>query len=160
MSNETNIMHQTVSTQSFEVLGETPKTNNKECSYDILPNDSGLEQNNDYDNYDNYDNEPQMLDEAIDDIMQVPQNSPQKGNLKPDSYGSKKEQIKNAIYLLKECGQNMKTRREIRSLERHLEKLEESEKTNVDYLKFTNMMKTNVKTDKNMNEYLKKIYSE
>jgi hypothetical protein len=153
MSEESNNIHKTVSTQSFEILGETPKTNNKDCSYDVLPNDSSLEKND-------YDDEPQILDEDIENIndidnkLYVPYNSPLK-----ESYYSKKEQVKNVMLLLKESGINAKTRREIRALERHLEKLEENEKNDVDYFKFKTMMVENAKNDKNMNQSLKELYS-
>lgn len=138
-----NIIHTLSSTQSFEILEETPKTINKDFSYDVLPNK---------DNLDDDDNEPQTLDEEIVN------NSPVKDILQSDSFSLKKEQIKQMIRLFKESGQNTKTRREIRSLERHLEKLEESEKNNMDYEKFKATMIENIKNDKNMNQSIKKLY--
>jgi hypothetical protein len=134
-----------LSSQSFEVLGETPKTNDKDCSYDILDDD----------------NEPQTLDEDIidnNDKIKVQHDFLEKNYLQKENYSFQKERTKNAIYLLKESKQNTNTRREIRSLERHLEKLEESEKNNVDYVKFKENMNENAKNDKNMNKSLRNLY--
>jgi hypothetical protein len=148
MSKETNKMHQTASTQSFEVLGDTPKTNNKEMSYDLLPDENENE------------NEPQLLDETLDDnnTNQPPQISTQKKVSEADSYASKKDQINNTICQLRKSGQNSNIRKEVRALERHLEKLEEAQKNDIDYTKFKENMIENAKNDKNMNKSLKQLY--
>lgn len=149
MSQDSNNMHKTMSTQSFDIFGETSKTN--ECSYDVLPNDE----------YNDFDEEPQILDEEFDDKLKVPYNSPLKEELQIESFSSKREQIKYKLSLLssqKEHGQSAKTRRDIRALERHLEKLGECEKNGTDFSKFKSMMVENAKNDKNMNLYLKQIY--
>ena len=58
---------------------------------------------------------------------------------------------------LMECN-DTKSKRELRALERHLDKLHFAEKNGVEYEKFKNAMQETAKNDKNMNDCLRNIY--
>lgn len=131
------------SNNSFEIIDETPKTDTntkKFSSYDILPS-----------NNDNDEDIP-ILDEDCTESLKVPNNSPQVTFT--ESYQTKIVQIQNMIADLKK--NNM--RKEIKCLERHCEKLIDSEKKNLPFLEFKNKMLETAKNDKNMSSILKKMY--
>ena len=119
-----------------------------------------MEQNNNTSKVEDLDdsNEPQILDEeAHSPQLIVPQNSPS-SSLNENSYMFKKEQIMRVMQMLRETPSNNKTRREIRSLERHLENVIESERKFICYDIFKDNMKTAAKNDKNMGTTLKNLY--
>lgn len=132
------------SNNSFEIIDNTPKTDTetkKFNSYEILP------LNDDVDN----DDIP-ILDEDGTELLKVPQNSP--SNTFTESYQTKKVQVQGLILELKKIN----ARKELKCLERHYEKLDESEKKNIPYCDFKNKMIETAKYDKNMNGVLKKLY--
>lgn len=136
------------SNSSFDIIGDTPKTgednNNKFSSYAILP------EANDNDNDDDIPN----LDEDGTQLK-VPFNSPEVRF--KENFLTKKTQIQNLVNELKK-DKNTNARRDIKCLERHLDKLCESEKNNVNFYEFKNKMIENAKNDKNMNVILKNLY--
>lgn len=132
------------SNSSFEIIGDTPKTENKSTkfnSYEILP-----EEDND---------DIPMLDEDETDVLKVPQNSP--AHTYTESYQTKKMQIQNLMMLLKQTNTSH-SRREFKCLERHFEKMVEAEKKSLIFSEFKSKMIETAKNDKNMNEILKKMY--
>jgi hypothetical protein len=135
------------SNNSFEIIDNTPKTENKNTkfnSYEILPegNDS--------------DDDLPILDEDGTSILKVPQNSP--AHNYTESYSTKKVQIQNLMTEFKKTNSS-NSRRDFKCLERHLEKLDDSEKKNIAFAEFKNKMVDTAKNDKNMNAVLKKLYA-
>lgn len=137
------------SNNSFDIIGDTPKTgeaskNKKFSSYDILPETNESENDDDI---------PTLDEDGTQ--LKAPQNSPSI-NFK-DTFMTKQTQIQNLICELKK-DKSSNARRDIKCLERHLEKLYESEKNNLDFHEFKNKMIETAKNDKNMNVILKKLY--
>jgi hypothetical protein len=159
-------MSHTNSTQSFDIIGETsPKVYEKNFSYEILPSFENNAENNCNNNSDS-DSEPQELDETLDldneektgKNLPVPYNSPVMNSKKSDTYELKILQIKKKIDSLKLSEQNTKTKRELRSLERHLDKIMENKINGIQYDKFKIDMLKFIKEDKNMNQSIKDLY--
>ncbi len=131
------------SNNSFEIIGDTPKTDEntkKFNSYDILPS------------YNEDDEDIPVLDEDGTELLKVPHNSP--SNTYAESYLTKKTQVQILMTELKK--KNM--RKELKCLERHYDKLVESEKKNILFCEFKSKMVETAKNDKNMNDVLKKLY--
>ena len=147
MSQEEIKINQTQSSQSFEILDspQTEKTVSSE-SYDVFPNIKNTNDNDD------------DLPPLDDEYVQVPTNSPHLSCIQIDGYDLKKEQIKKLIKMIKLKGSSIKERREIKSLEKHLDKLVEYEKKQIDFNLVNKMMKTFAKTDNKMNNVLKNLY--
>jgi hypothetical protein len=134
----------TESTQSFDIIGDTPiscKKNQKFPSNDSIDDD--------------YIN---LLDEEIVDnnILPVPTNTPRLSN---NDYDNKINEIIIILNNLKSDVSDSKTKKNIKSLEKHIDKLKEKQNKNIKFEEIVKEMQLSAKNDKHMNKYLKNIYA-
>ena len=134
-----------VSSQSFDVIGETPKTDNKYNK--TFPTEE----------YDENDNVPK-LDEDLSEHICVPCNTPRTSL---DSYAVKKNQITEHIQTLKtnKVYSPTQIRREIAAINRHLYKLLQAEKNGISFEEYKNRIVESYKLNNNVHVSLKNIYS-
>lgn len=99
-------------------------------------------------------NEPQILDDEI--FPPVPHNSPTTTK-NIHTYMYKKEQIMKCIQSLQKIN-DIKSKKTQKVLEKHLEKILEYEKKNIEFQIFENQMLITAKHDKNINPVLKNLY--
>lgn len=153
------------STQSFDIICDTPTTNETNKKFpsgdNIVRSDSDdyinlldeeVGQNNNEDADKNNDEE----DEQNDNLPPAPVNTP---GLNNNNYDTKITQTIEVIDQLKSMPADNKTKKTIKSLEKHLEKIKEAEKKGVSYDEFIMRMIDAVKNDKQMNKYLRNLYS-
>ncbi len=133
---------------------------NSSQSYDILDN-----KNSSYDNMD-FEDEPTVLDESLDDKkchspdtqqLHVPTNTPRN---KEESYSTKREGVKNAMSFYKKTNHDIKSRRQIKSLGRHLERLNKAENDGIVYEEFKKMIKADLVVNKGTNESVRMLYED
>jgi hypothetical protein len=158
------------SNQSFDVISSSKDSeSNKDIdsrgnnhSYDILPSlpseADKMEENIDSDN------EELILDDKIIDETErpeVPSNTPNEESIEnKESYFTKKEEINESIKHYKETSHDIKSRRQIKSLERHLTRLEKAEASGILFVDFRQMIINEAMKDKHMNESVKNLYVE
>jgi len=147
MSQEETPVSKLASTNSFEIISTSPNTNDTSKqtqfgSYEVLPM-----------------NESDILDENGENIsLPVPCNSPNTKNIEIEfGYKEKTEKILKEIENLKN-NKNSKTRQIVRSLERHINKLNNAENNGILFEEFNENMKKAAQNDKTMNNILKNMY--
>jgi hypothetical protein len=151
------VMHNIKSTQSFDVIDMLPKSESN--TYEIL--DETPKSDNKNQNFGSFDVLAQDDDLPIlDDDSDKSQNGQNvvEQQYALSEYSFKKTEVETLLARLKKAGMCTKDKKDIKCLENHLQKLNDSEKNGVSFFTFNEMMETNTKNDKKMNPYLKKLY--
>jgi|SRR3989344_5644047 len=138
------IYHNT-SSQSFDIINETPKTDDKKITFNA-ENDSEM---------------PKLDEDLISpEYVKVPCNTPTATKEQPDSYEHKKNQITEYMQMLRtnQIYSPIRIKREIVAFSRHLEKLLLAEKKGIPFEKFKNHIITSYQSNNNVHVALKNIY--
>lgn len=138
-----------VESQSFDVIGETPKTDTKDKDTKTFMTEI----------YEDIDDTPKLDEELPSEQISAPNNTP--ATTSPDSYSIKKNQIESYIQTLKtnKIYSPTQIRREITALNRHLEKLLQAEKNKINYEDFKNHIIASYKMNNNVHASLKNMYT-
>lgn len=141
-----HINQKTLSTQSFDIIDETPKTGNTSQSFENILTET--------------DDDVKLDEELENSFVNVPCNSPAFSSPDhDDNYSVKQNQISQILKTLKDAKtRDKKTKHEITALTRHLEKLCYAEKQGVKFEDYKQNIVNSYKLNKNTNEVLKNMY--
>ena len=142
------------SNQSFDIISNTPTTNENNIKF---PSSNNIVYNNsnDYDNL--LDKEIEKYnDEQYIIFPPAPSNTPIL-NIK-DNFDTKITQITEVIDQLESTQSNNKIKKNIKSLKKHLKKIQTDKKKGMKYEEFIMKMINAIKNDKQINKHLKNLY--
>jgi hypothetical protein len=145
-----------VSTQSYDVIsnididskGNYIDSKGQIHSYDIL----NFETEKSQENIDTYDENP------IDETILNNDDNNEENEVQIENYSTKHKEIINSIALHKKTKSDIKSRRQIRSLENHLQRLKKAESENITFSEFKNQFINELKINKNICESVKKLW--
>lgn len=127
-------------------------------SYDIIPSEYNKSQ-------DNIDDENELImDNKINTNIELNSllNASDNANItditSDDIYQNIKEKIECYLEFYKKTKHDIKSKRKIRPLERHLHKLKNAESSGIKFFEFKNNMINTIKSDANINPDIKNLY--
>jgi hypothetical protein len=142
-----NIINRNDRTKSYDILNfETEKSQENIDSYDENPIDETIlnNENNKEDN--NEDNIEMILQQSDKKLTQI------------ENYASKRKEIINCITTHKKTKSDIKSKRQIRSLENHLQRLIKAELSNISFSDFKEQFTNELNINKNTCESVKKLW--